>query len=279
MTIDMLLILTAAACAGYGTFAAARRKRDGVKPALIAVATLLFVLAGCGVVFWVFSSGDGRVYPGSQLNPDSVARLLSASVSGPLGLLSQPLFGLAAVLAHLLLWAPQPNRRGVFGPLPASLGFLLLLTIGQGRLEGDAIRHERVLGLNGAAYLTIVPTGNGARVLVARGDTGDFLLDLLYVHETRGRPPQARLEWTRDHAAIVVSFRRQALLGIEPDGTIVGALPSEEADWPSQSPTTQSVSTRELLSEARMLVSKMVSRHDRDPPALDADADQNRDPE
>ncbi len=262
----MLLIRAAGAFAGYGSFAAARRRRDGVNPLPIAIAVVLFILAGSGVVFWVFSSGDGRVYPGSQLNPDSVARLLSASASGPLGLLSRPLFGLAALLAHLLLWAPQPDRRGVFGPLPASLGFLLLLTIGQGRLEGGAIRHERALGLNVAAYLTIVPTGDGARILVARGDSGDFLLDLLYVNETRGKPPRPRLEWTRDHEAIVVSFRRQALLGIEPDGAIVGALPTKEADWPSQSPTTQSVSTRELLSEARMLVAKMVARHDRNPP-------------
>ena len=279
MTTDMLLILAAGAFAGYGSFAAARRRRDGVNPLPIAIAVVLFILAGSGVVFWVFSSGDGRVYPGSQLNPDSVARLLSASASGPLGLLSRPLFGLAALLAHLLLWAPQPDRRGVFGPLPASLGFLLLLTIGQGRLEGGAIRHERALGLNGAAYLTIVPTGDGARILLARGRTGDFLLDLLYVHETRGRPPKPRLEWTRDHEAIVLGFRRQSLLGIEPDGTIVGALPTEEADWPTQDPTTQSVSTRELLSEARMLVSRMVSRHDRDPPALEAGENNDRDPE
>ncbi len=266
MTADMLLILAAGAFAGYGTFAAARCRRDGVKPVLVAVAALLFVLAGTSVVFWVFLSGDGRVYPGSQLNPDRVGRLVAASASGPLGLLSQPLFGLAAALAHLLLWAPQPSRRGVFGPLPASIGFMVLLAIGQGRLEGGTIQHERALGLNGAAYLTIVPTGDGARILVARGDSGDFLLDLLYVNETRGKPPRPRLEWTRDHEAIVVSFRRQALLGIEPDGAIVGALPTKEADWPSQSPTTQSVSTRELLSEARMLVAKMVARHDRNPP-------------
>ena len=232
MTADMLLILAAGAFAGYGTLAAARRRRDGVKPVLIAVAALLFVLAGTSVVFWVFLSGDGRVYPGSQLNPDRVGRLVAASASGPLGLLSQPLFGLAAVLAHLLLWAPQPSRRGVFGPLPASIGFMVMLAIGQGRLEGGTIQHERALGLNGAAYLTIVPTGDGARILVARGDSGDFLLDLLYVNETRGNPPLPRLEWTRDHEAIVVSFRRQALLASRPTGRLLARCPPKRQTGP-----------------------------------------------
>ncbi|MFQ5844818.1 MAG: hypothetical protein ACE5JG_07510 [Planctomycetota bacterium] len=264
MTADFLLLLVAALFSGWGTAAALlcrRRRLAGVVPVLFAV--LLFSLAGVSVVLWVLLTGDGRVLPGLQLNPDQVWTL-GSGLDRDAHPLTEPLLALIVLLAHLVLWAPRPRWETALLPLPATLGFVGLLAVGVGRVQpGRPIEHQRALAPGRAAYLTVVPAGKGVKILVAAGRPGDLFLDLLYFHEAETPPPRPRIRWTLDGEAIVVSVLRQPLLGIEPDGTIVGRLPGRDGGWPSEKPALLSAEARRLLSRARFEVDGMLRRRDR----------------
>lgn len=258
MSADFANLLVAAAASAWGTWAALK---GGAHGAAKAGAVLLYLLVGMQTVLFAALTGDGRVVPGFQLNPE-FNRLWRDAIGR--GALPSPdaAYCLVAVLAHLLAGLPRPGPRGLLRPLPATLAFAVLFFVLQDRAEGPLYRHERGTGPERAAWLTIAPKGNGVRLVLSEGRGEAPLLRVRLVHDAESAPPEPKLFWTKDGKGVVVAVRGRRLLAVDVEsGAVTGALPSETGAWPSEVPAAEPVSARIRFSQAQRDVAEFVVSH------------------
>jgi len=256
MTPDFAMILFATAASAYGAWAVGSCRDVNVMWRGLAIVGI--ALAGINTITLASLTGDGRVLPGFQLHPFQV------DAWGRWGVITEPLLWIViAVSGHLLVWVPKPRYRSFFLPLPATLCFCLLLLVINGRRDQKALTIEWAVGPHADAYLTLVPSGDDVRLVVAHGRRDDTLLDVLHVHEAKGWPGKPRVEWTADGRVIVVSFNRQRIFALTLDGETTGWLPTKPFDWPRLTKTAESAEALSRHSEARMNVDRLIHRHGR----------------
>lgn len=256
MSGDFGLVLLAAFGAAWAAAALVRRKA----PWPVAVpAILLWALLGMQAALLVALSGDGRVLPGLQLSPGVVRWWRRTLSDGPF---AQPALLTVALLLHVLAVAPRPNLRAVLSLAPSTAAFLVLFAVLLGRGGQPQAEHVVALGPGRLAHLTLVPLDGGrTRMVFAQAEGGSTLLDVLFVHVAEGAPPEPRIEWTRDGAAVVFGSRKRRILALPLHGPPIGALPDRASEWPHADPATEPVPMRVRFSEARMLVDRYVQAH------------------
>ena len=256
MTTEAILLVIAALATGYG--AAATLGSKAATPWKLVV-LVLYLVAGIHLALVLSLSGGALIVPGHQINPAIVTQWEATLVGAAL---AQPWLTLVALLAHILLVVPDPTRRGFLRPLPASIGFLFVLAIGQrAQLRGPA-RFLPSAGPERVAYLTLVPRGDGVQKIVfAQGEIQSALLKVMHEHEARGTPPRPRLFWTRDGAGVVFVALRRRLFALGLDGEVIGALPEQAEEWPQDNPGVESVAARRRFSKARMEVDAYIEEH------------------
>jgi hypothetical protein len=201
-------------------------------------------------------TGDGRLVPGYQLNPEMVWH---AAALIPTAVLS-PYLGLLAIVAHLLVFLPRPGRSGCLLPLPATLLFVVLTVVMQQRVDAGPPEHALGIGPERIAYLTLKSTDaeGGKRLILATGRPEDRLLKVRLVRSLESTPPRVRVYWTKDGEALILSVRNKRLLALATDGREVGWLPSKSHEWPSEVPYAESLNTQRKLSQAQRDVAEFV---------------------
>ncbi|MGH7162024.1 MAG: hypothetical protein ACREID_00965 [Planctomycetota bacterium] len=257
MTPDFAVLLAAAAAAAYGAAVTVARK-----PAVFfgVAALLLYTFAGVHSVLLAALTGDGRLVPGLQLNPDLVRYWGETTARGHFPA-PHAAYGLTALLAHALLFSLRPERGALVQPLPSTLVFLALFFVLKERAADPETLRFREIGPSRAAYLTVAPDGDGVRMIVAHGDPDEAFLRVLHLHRAESPPPSPQLFWTKDGAAVIVGVRHEKLLALGLDGSLVGELPSKGNEWPQADPSLQPPLARARLSEARVRVARYVQEH------------------
>jgi hypothetical protein len=222
------VLLLAAAASALGVYASLK-SRPPLVPAVIAA--LLFAFAGVAAVLASWIAGDGIVFPGIQLSPGLVAYYMSEQAWGLVPWVSRG-FLAAAPVAHLLLLAVRRNRAALLLPLPATAVFVwLFLAIGTAGKEAPEPIQAR--GPDKVAYLTILPHGDGARLVIAAGAPFAAFLKVLHVQEAGRIPPPLTLHWTRDGKGLVVKVKdvEDPSFAVDLEGDVTGGLPSEAREW------------------------------------------------
>ena len=262
MSADFTILILCAAGAAYATHTAISLKSN-----LYATigAVVLFTLVAMHTVFLAVLTGDGRIIPGRQFNPNLKA-IWGDSLAGTPW--PDPNWLLLGLLAHALVVFPRPDRASVLRPLPATLLLLVLYFVIDSRTDWPATRYQVEPGPGTLAFLTIAPRGDGedCRIMIALGTRDNVFLDVIYRHEAGGWPPvdprPPRLFWTKDGLAVVLSIMRSPLLAVVIEtGEVVGGLPSAREDWPRKNPDALSNDTRRMLSEWRHDVDYFIHQH------------------
>jgi len=258
MTTDFSILLLCAAGAAYAAYASIRLKAPVVATA---TAVLVFVLVAMHTVVVAIFSGDGRILPGKQFHPGLKA-IWGESLVGWLN----PVWALAALVAHAMLVFAKPSRAAVWRLAPVSLLFVGLYLVLDGRTQWPKSLHMREPGVGRDAYLTVAPRGDGkqSRLVFAVGTDDEAFLDVVFVHESEAWPPveprPPRLFWTKDGSGVVFMVLRHKLLGIEPDsGKIVGGLPVSGNTWPRPTNAAMSSDALKRLKESMAAVDRWIA--------------------
>jgi hypothetical protein len=253
MSPDLLILLLCAALSAYGTAVSFKLK---AKWRMTIPAVLLYVYVGMHLALLGSFTGDGRLVPGYQLNPEMVWHAAALIPRAALN----PYLGLLAIVAHLLVFLPRPSRMGSLLPMPATLLFVVLTVMMQRRVEAGPPQHALGIGPDRIAYLTLqsADSETGTRLILATGRPEDRLLDVRLVRSLESFPPRVRVYWTKDGEGLVLSVRNKRILALGTDGTQVGWLPSKSHEWPSEVPYAESLDTQRKLSQAQRDVAEFV---------------------
>ena len=253
---NLLWILLAAAATAWGVRAA--WQRDAAVWIRV-LAGLVFFLCGINLVLLVWWIGDGRLLPGWQISPD-VRNWFASRYDGALPP-PDPLFLIAAVLAHLALLVTRKSERGAV-LWPATLVFVAGLMWFQARQSDRPISYRRTVGPDGVAFLTIAPLEDEkARVVFAHGEPGAAFARVLHVADTERVPVDTRLLWTNDGAAIILQVGRRRTFAITRDGEPIGYLPQRSHEWPLADPRKEAGPVRARLSEGAKDVDMFLQKH------------------
>ena len=256
---DFAILLLAAAASAYGTWAALKCEQR-LWATLPAVA--IYAAVGISMTLFATITGDGRLLPGLQINPDVQAEWRDIMRAGTLPT-PEAAYGLFALLAHVLVLMPRVNRNALLRPLPATLAFCLLFGVLQDRLDGRMIRYVYAMGPERGACLTVVPGDDSVRFVISHGESEDAFLSVLYTHEAETTPKQYQIFWTGDGQGIVMMANYKLLLAVDLEGNTTGALPEKSHEWPQKSPVVEPRAARRKFSAARRDVAEFVQSHGR----------------
>lgn len=259
MSADFLILVLAAIGAAYAAVAAIHLRRSWV---VTLFAVLLAAFVGVHTVILAIMTGDGRILPGLQLNPNLKAIWGDTLAGTPF---PKPDFTFLILLVHLLIVMQRPGRRGFWLPLPATLIFVGIFVGIGGRTSLGPTLHEREIGPRRTAYLTLAPIDDKqrTRIIVADVEPDASFANVRFVHESGSPPPKPyRLFWTRDGKGLVLMVMRRKILGLDIEtGRVAGGLPEESHEWPRRNAAAESVKSQMQLARWAREVDAFIREH------------------